>query len=229
MCFSLFVSIDHQHVGAKTQTTPTGWLRVDLKKKKTWFKTWKGGLLNALLPPLLLHKNPWCFRTCIPHVVSRSAHGHTLLCSYLSQMIAVVKQWEFIQVAWGCCEISLFSNPWVKTDFHTSCDKSHAMTKLALLAPFSWGAELESCAHTELKCWKWTVGSWSKMKGCFVQRNDNLSRRQLKEKWHQKQSWKTWLHTTELRYQFGQGAILSAAGKTQRNMLHKSQWKAVAS
>lgn len=163
----------------------------------------------------------------------RSARGHTLLCSYLSQMIAVIKQWEFSQVAWGCCAISLFSVPcWVKTDLFAlpghmiwgwTKDKSQAMTKLTWRVLFSWGAELESCAHTELTCWKWTVGSWSKMKDCFVQREW-----QPVTKWHQKQSWKTWLHATELWYQFGPVSILSVAGKIQRNMLHKSQWKAVA-
>lgn len=70
----------------------------------------------------------------------RSARGHPLLRSYLSRLIAVIKQWEFSQVAWGCCAISLFSDPcWVKTDFFCS-PWSHDV----------WGWEEKSQARTKL-------------------------------------------------------------------------------
>lgn len=123
----------------------------------------------------------------------RSARGHTLCCSYLGPLIAVIKRWECRQVAWGCD--FPFSDPcWVKTDFHSACMvtqqmmsgvKGQAMSKLTWLARFSSEAEQELWMRT-----------------------------------------KTWLHITELQYQFEPVSALPAAGKTQRNICYTSpSWR----
>lgn len=94
MCFSILWAFVNTF-RLKLNPDPSGW-----SHRPLWYSShvfFRGAQVHSEVHSRARSDCLFCFVQ-----FPRSARGHSLCCSYLGPLIAVIKQWECRQVAWGC-------------------------------------------------------------------------------------------------------------------------------